>query len=101
MGRSAGCMLGDQNHGPGLARSNRSDQQPRAGCTQYMRRILIIIGVAVAVIGLLWPWLARLGLGRLPGDIHVQGENGSFYFPITTCILLSVVVSLLLWLINR
>jgi hypothetical protein len=52
-------------------------------------------------VGLLWPWLARLGLGRLPGDIYVQGEHGSFYFPLTTCILVSIVVSLILWLVNR
>ena len=66
-----------------------------------MTRILVIIGVIIAMIGLLMPWLARLGLGQLPRDIYFQGEKGSFYFPITTCILVSMVVSLLLWLINR
>lgn len=52
-------------------------------------------------VGLLWPWLSRLGLGRLPGDIYVHGEHGSFYFPIATSLLVSVVVSLVLWLISR
>ena len=66
-----------------------------------MERILIIIGLTLAAVGLLWPYLAKLGLGHLPGDIHIQGEHGSFYFPITTCILVSVMLSLVIWLINR
>ncbi len=66
-----------------------------------MERALIVIGLAIAAVGLLWPWLTKLGLGRLPGDIYVRGEHGSFYFPITTCILLSVALSLVIWLINR
>ena len=66
-----------------------------------MQRALVIIGLAIAAVGLLWPWLGKLGLGRLPGDIYVEGEHGAFYFPIATCILLSVALSLVLWLINR
>jgi hypothetical protein len=66
-----------------------------------MQRALIVIGLAVVLVGLAWPWLRRLGLGRLPGDIYVRGEHGSFYFPLTTCILLSVALSLVLWLIHR
>jgi hypothetical protein len=66
-----------------------------------MARWLIIIGLVVVGIGLLWPWLTRLGLGHLPGDIHLKGEGWSFYFPITTCIVVSVVISLVLWLLNR
>jgi Protein of unknown function (DUF2905) len=66
-----------------------------------MGRFLVIIGLMIAVIGVLWPWIRRLGLGRLPGDIFVRGEHGAFYFPITTCILVSVALSLLWWLINR
>ena len=66
-----------------------------------MQRALIVIGLAIAAVGLLWPWLRKLGLGRLPGDIYVQGEHGSFYFPLATCILLSAVLSLAIWLINR
>jgi Protein of unknown function (DUF2905) len=66
-----------------------------------MERTLIIIGLAIAAIGLLWPYLSKLGLGRLPGDIYIRGEHSSFYFPITTCILISVVLSLVMWLTNR
>lgn len=66
-----------------------------------MARALIIIGLAIAAIGLFWPWLARLGLGRLPGDIFIQRGNVSFYAPITTGILVSIVLSLVLWLLNR
>ena len=66
-----------------------------------MQRALIIIGLILVAAGLLWPWLARLGLGRLPGDIRVQTESGGFYFPIVTCLVISVVVSLLLWLLRR
>jgi hypothetical protein len=64
-------------------------------------RTLIIIGLVIAAVGVLWPLLSRLGLGRLPGDIYVQGEHGSFYFPIVTCLVISVVLSLVIWLINR
>lgn len=66
-----------------------------------MGRFLIIVGLAIVVIGLLWPWLTRLGLGRLPGDIYIQGERGSLYIPITTSILVSLTLSLLLWLFSR
>ena len=62
-----------------------------------MGRTLIIIGVAIVVIGLLWPWLTRLGLGRLPGDIYIQGERGSLYIPITSSILASIALSVLFW----
>ena len=61
-------------------------------------RILILVGIAIVLIGLLWPWLSRLGLGRLPGDIVVQRQGFSFYFPIVTCLIISVVASLLFWL---
>jgi hypothetical protein len=66
-----------------------------------MSRILIVIGLLIAAIGLLWPVLARLGLGRLPGDIWVQRGNFTFYAPITTSILVSLVLSLIFWLLNR
>jgi hypothetical protein len=66
-----------------------------------MGRFLIIVGLTILVIGLLWPWLTRLGLGRLPGDIYIQGERGSLYIPITTSILVSLALSLLLWLFSR
>jgi Protein of unknown function (DUF2905) len=66
-----------------------------------MSRTLIVIGLGIAAVGLLWPWIAKLGLGRLPGDIFIQREGFTFYAPITTGILLSVVLSLILWLMSR
>jgi hypothetical protein len=66
-----------------------------------MQRALIIIGLAIAAVGLLWPWLSKLGLGRLPGDIRIETESGGFYFPLITCLIISIVLSLVLWLIRR
>jgi len=66
-----------------------------------MQRILIAIGAVLLLVGLLWPWLSKLGLGRLPGDIRIETENGAFYFPITTCVIISIVVSLVTWFIRR
>ncbi|GAB3673226.1 DUF2905 domain-containing protein [Salinisphaera aquimarina] len=66
-----------------------------------MSRTLIIIGLIVVAVGLLWPWLGRLPLGHLPGDIVIQRPGFSFYFPITTMVLVSAVVSFLCWLFGR
>ena len=66
-----------------------------------MQRFLIILGVLLVLAGILWPFLSRLGLGRLPGDIVVQQGSFSFYFPIVTFLVISVVLSLVLWLLNR
>ncbi len=63
--------------------------------------MLIALGVALVVIGLAWPWLARLPFGRLPGDIVIERENLKIYLPLATMILVSVVVSLILWLFRR
>ena len=66
-------------------------------------RMLIAAGVLLIVVGLLVTFAGRLPLriGRLPGDIYLQGKNSTFYFPIATCILLSVVLSLVMWLLRR
>ena len=66
-----------------------------------MQRALIVIGLAIVAVGIAWPWLSRLGLGRLPGDIRIETANGVFYFPLMTCIVVSAVLSLVLWLIRR
>ena len=66
-----------------------------------MSKTLIIIGLALVAAGLLWPWILRIGLGRLPGDIVVQRENFTFHAPIVTCLVISIVLSLILWLLNR
>jgi hypothetical protein len=66
-----------------------------------VQRLLIGLGLLILVIGLLWPFVIRLGLGRLPGDIVVQREGFTFYFPLVTSLLLSLVLSLALWLFSR
>ncbi|MCG8545894.1 MAG: DUF2905 domain-containing protein [Alphaproteobacteria bacterium] len=66
-----------------------------------MSRLLIIFGVVLIAMGLLWPWIAKLGLGRLPGDIVIERENFRLYIPLGTSILISAVLSVILWLINR
>ena len=64
-------------------------------------RWLIILGVVLVLAGLLWPWLGRLGLGRLPGDLVIERENFRLYLPLTTSLLISLALSLILWLLNR
>lgn len=66
-----------------------------------MGRWLIIFGVILIVAGLLWPLLQKFGLGRLPGDIVVERENFRLYFPIATSLIISVILTAILWLINR
>ena len=64
-------------------------------------RILIVAGVILLLAGLAWPVLARLGLGRLPGDIMVERGNFRFYFPLATSLVISVFLTLLFWLFRR
>lgn len=64
-------------------------------------KMLILGGIVLVVVGVLWMLGERVGLGRLPGDIVVRGERTTFYFPLATCLVLSVVLSLFLWLIER
>jgi len=66
-----------------------------------MGRFLVIAGIVLVAAGLLWPYLARLGLGRLPGDIAIRGEHGGFYFPVVTCLVVSLVLSLIFWLAGK
>ena len=66
-----------------------------------MNRALIIFGVALVVIGVLWPVISKLGFGRLRGDIVIERENFSLYLPLATSLLVSAALSLLLWLLNR
>ncbi len=66
-----------------------------------MQKALIVAGHTILVIGLLWPWLSKLPLGRLPGDIVVERDGFRFYLPLTTGILLSLIVSLVIWLFRR
>ena len=64
------------------------------------RGLLIAAGIVCLAAGLAWPWLSRY-LGRLPGDVVVRRENFTFVFPIVTCIVISVILSLLFWLFGR
>ena len=66
-----------------------------------MQRLLIGIGLVVLLAGIVWPFLSRIGLGRLPGDIFVQRGGTTFYFPVVASIIISIVLSALLWLFNR
>lgn len=66
-----------------------------------MQRALIVIGLVLLAIGLAWPWLSRLPFGRLPGDFSIERENFSFYFPLATSIVISIVVSVLIWLFRK
>jgi Protein of unknown function (DUF2905) len=64
-------------------------------------KMLILAGIVLVGAGVLWLLGARVGLGRLPGDIVIRGERSTFYFPLATCIVLSVVLSLLAWFVQR
>ena len=66
-----------------------------------MQRFLILLGAIFLVAGLLWPWIAHLGLGRLPGDIAIERPHFRFYCPVVTCLLISVVLTLLFWLFRK
>ena len=64
-------------------------------------RVLVIIGVILIIIGLAWPLLQKLGLGRLPGDISIERDGLRFYFPITTSIIVSLILTLILWILRK
>ena len=66
-----------------------------------MSRFLITLGIVFLALGILWPWLSKIGLGRLPGDIVYQREGLRLYIPITSSILISLLLSLLLWLFRK
>ena len=65
-----------------------------------MQKSLITLGLGIAVIGVLYPYWKKIGLGQLPGDIILRGENTTFYFPVVSCIAISLFVSLLLNLLR-
>jgi len=66
-----------------------------------MQRLLIAAGIALLVLGLLWPWLTRLPFGRLPGDLRIEREGFTLFLPLATGLLLSAVVSLVLWWLRK
>ena len=66
-----------------------------------MNRLLIALGAVLMVAGLLWPWLKKLRLFHLPGDIIINRPGFQFYLPITTMLIVSVALSLLAWILRR
>ena len=66
-----------------------------------MQRFLIVAGLVILLVGVAWPWIARLGLGRLPGDINIERDGWSFHFPLVTSIIVSIVVSILFWIFRK
>lgn len=66
-----------------------------------MQKALIVIGIAIVLIGVGWPWLSKLPLGRLPGDFVVDRENFRLYFPLTTMILVSLLLSAVFWFLRK
>ncbi|SDG56676.1 Protein of unknown function [Limimonas halophila] len=66
-----------------------------------MARFLIIVGLILVAAGVLWPLIQKFGLGRLPGDIRIERESFTLYLPLGTSLLISIVVSLILWFLGR
>jgi uncharacterized membrane-anchored protein len=62
-----------------------------------MQRLLVVLGLLLVAAGVLWPWLAKLPWGRLPGDISIERQGFSFHFPLMTSLIVSLVLSLLVW----
>src|SRR5258706_14346258 len=85
-----------------VARLNEFSGNPTFSVRPVMdiSRSLIVLGLTILAVGILWPMLTKLGLGRLPGDIAIERHNFRFYFPLMTSILLSLVFSVVLWLVD-
>ncbi|MBA2880880.1 hypothetical protein HNR65_001198 [Desulfosalsimonas propionicica] len=66
-----------------------------------MNKTLIAIGIVIAVIGVFWPWIVRLPVGRLPGDIIIDRPGLKVYIPVTTMIVISVVISVVFWILRK
>ena len=66
-----------------------------------IQRLLIGLGLVILIVGIAWPIFSRIGVGRLPGDIVIERGGTRFYFPLVTCIIVSIALSAILWLFNR
>ena len=66
-----------------------------------MQKEIILFGALIIFFGNLWPYIKKIGLGSFPGDIKIMKEDYSFYFPITTCLVISVLISILFWLFKK
>jgi uncharacterized membrane protein len=93
------------NQPPGCAvwYPKRLDTHERVSYAEIVGRSLVALGVLLVVVGLALEFAPRLPfrIGRLPGDIYIHRGNTTFFFPIVTCVLLSVVLTLVLWIFNR
>jgi uncharacterized protein HemY len=66
-----------------------------------MQKYIILIGLIILLAGILWPWLSKLPIGKLPGDIVIDKPNLKIYIPITTMLIISIIISLVVWLFKR
>ena len=66
-----------------------------------MSRLLVTLGIIIVAVGVLWPWLVKLGFGHLPGDIRIERDDFTLFFPLTSGLIVSAVVSLILWLLHK
>jgi len=66
-----------------------------------MTKTLITIGIILVILGICWPFLQKMNFGRLPGDFVFKSGSFKFYFPLTTCIVISIVISILLWIFKK
>lgn len=66
-----------------------------------MQKMIIAIGLFFILLGIMWPYLSRLGIGHLPGYIIIKRDNFTFYFPLATCIIISIIISLLWYLLRK
>ena len=64
-------------------------------------RLLVVVGLLLVALGLLWPVIDKIGFGRLPGDIMIERGNFRLYIPLATSLLVSVILSVILWIANR
>jgi len=85
----------------GSTTARRESLEEFQAAVMPVSRLLIIFGLVLVVVGLLWPFISKLGLGHLPGDIVIERGNFRLYIPLATSLLVSVALSLILWLMNR
>ena len=100
--------MGVRRGTPRVALGEATERAPEPCCPIYTRsmglgRLLIVLGLVLVALGLLVSLAGRLPfkLGRLPGDIYIQGKHSSFYFPLATCVLLSLLLSMLFWIFRK
>lgn len=79
----------------------RRFMKPRQPYNATMAKWLITLGIILLVMGFLWPLLTKIGIGHLPGDIRIERKGGTFYFPLTSSLLVSALLTLVLWIFRR